>query len=92
MKLRYFTQCELFKNKLGCDTFCSFLLNKTSWACLLGSGLKFIFHENPLLLILFKSSSRSFAEVVISWNKEKRDVSSANSLTIEVKPSGKLLI
>ena len=34
----------LSKNKLGCYTLCCFLLHKTSWACLLGSGLKFMKH------------------------------------------------
>ena len=79
---------ELLKNKLGCDTFCIFLLNKTCWACLLGLGLKFIFHWNVQLLIFLSS----FAETLISWTAEKNDVSSANSLTTEVKLSGKLFI
>ena len=41
------------------------------------------------LSILFKSSLSSFAEEFISWTTEKREVSSANSLTMEVKPSSK---
>ena len=70
----------------------SFLLNKTSWACLLGSVLKLIFQWNARLLILLKCSLSSFAEVLISWTTEKKGVSSTNSLTKEVKPSGKSFI
>ena len=72
-----FETSALLQNNLGCDTFCSFLRNKSCWACLLGSGLK------------LKSSLRSFAETLISWTTEKRDVPSDNSLTIKIKQSGK---
>ena len=57
---------NLFAKRLYCkkqlDTLCSFLLNKTSWACLLGSELKLILHWNPQLFFFFKSSLSSFAE------------------------------
>ena len=87
--------CEmsvLLKNNLRCDTLWSFLLNETSWACLLGSAFRLIFHWNAQLLILFKSSLSFFAEALTSLTKEKRDVSSANRLTIKVKTSGKSFI
>ena len=51
----------------------------TSWACLLGSGLKLVSHWKAQSLILFKSFFSSFTEVVISCVTKNRDVSSASS-------------
>ena len=61
----------------------------TSWVCLLGSGLKFIFHWKAQLSILFKSWFNLFADECLSSVTEKIDVSSANSLGFEVKFSDK---
>ena len=58
----------------------------TSWACLLESGLKFIFHWKAQLLILAKSLFSSFADVFMSSVTESKDVSSANSLALEERP------
>ena len=62
---------------------------RTSWACLLGAGLKLIFHGKAQLFILFKSLFKFFADKFLSNITEKRDVSSANSLGFETKFSGK---
>ena len=61
----------------------------TSWACLLGSGLKLIFHWKAQSLIFFKSLFSSFTEVVVSCFTEHRDVSSANSFALEDKSPDK---
>ena len=64
----------------------------TSCACFFGSGLKIIFHWNVHFFILFRSSFKFFADKVISWTTERREVSSANSLVFETKLSQILLI
>ena len=70
----------------------SFLEKITSCACLLGSGLKLIFHWNAHLFIFFRSSFKFFADKVISWTTEKKEASSANSLGFETKLSERSLI
>ena len=65
---------------------------RTSWACLLGSGLKLIFNWKTQLCILFKSSFKFFADKSLSNITEKRDVSSANSLGFETRFSDKSFI
>ena len=82
----------LLKTKGGCDTFFNFLLKMTSWACLLRSGLKLIFHWKTQSLIFFKLLFSSFAEVVMSCVKEKRDVSSANNFALEDRSPEKLFM
>ena len=57
----------------------------TSCACLLGSGLKLIFH-------FFTSSFKFFADKVIFWKTKNREVSSADSLGFEIKLSERSLI
>ena len=69
-----------------------FLENITSWACLLGSGLKVIFHCIVQSLILLISLFNLFADVITSWTTEKREVSSANSLKFVIKSLERLLI
>ena len=78
----------MLKNNLGYDSLCGFLLklNKTLLTFLLGSGLKFIFHWNAHLSVLFKSSFSSFVEALILRATEKRDVLSANSSVLKAKP------
>ena len=44
----------LLKSKGGYVAFFNFLLNLTSWVCLLRSRLKFIFHWNAQTLIFFR--------------------------------------
>ena len=83
-----FFRKNLFKgssdwNKL----FWSFLENITSWACVLRSGLKFIFHWIVQFLILFRSLFKLIADVFTLWTIEKSEVSTAKSLTFIVKSS-----
>ena len=80
------------KTKGGCDTFFNFLLKMTSWACLLRSRLKLIFHWKTQSLIFFKLLFSSFAEVVMSCVKEKKDVSSANNFALEDRSPEKLFM
>ena len=51
----------------------------TSWACLVWSGLKFIFVWKARLFSFSKSLLWSFAGVWVSFTTEKKEVSSANS-------------
>ena len=62
----------------------------TSWACLLRSELKLIFHWKVRLFILFKSSFKFFADKSLSNITEKGNVSSAKTLGSETKFSDKL--
>ena len=55
----------------------------TSWACLVVSGLKFIFHRVGQLLILSKSLLRLFVEVWMSCITENKGVSSAKSFALD---------
>ena len=70
----------------------------TSEACLVVSGLKFIFHWVAQLLILsksllrFKSLIRLFAEVWMSCITENKDVSSAKSFALDERPSVRSLM
>ena len=70
------------------QTFFSFLEKITSWACLLGSGLKLIFHWKAHCFILERSLLSSKVVITESWITEKKEVSSAKSLVLEDKPSG----
>ena len=67
-------------------------LKMTSWACLVGSEIKFIFHWKTELFIIFKSLLRSFADAWVSCTTENEEVSSANSFTLVVRPSIRPLI
>ena len=57
----------------------TFLLKMTSWASLLGSGLKFIFHWKAQSLIILKLFYKFIFVEVILWKIEKRDVLAANN-------------
>ena len=70
----------------------SFLEKITSWACLLGSGLKLIFHWKAHCFILERSLLSSKVVITETWITEKREISSAKSLVLEDKPSDKSLI
>ena len=78
--------------------FYKFRLKMTSWACLVVSGLKFIFHWVAQLLILsksllrFKSLITLFAEVWMSRITENKDVSSAKSFALDERPSVRSLM
>ena len=74
---------RLLKNNSGWRIFFDFRLKMTSWACLLGSPLKFIFCWKSQLLILAKPLFSFFADVFMSSVTENKDVSSANSLSTE---------
>ena len=64
----------------------------TSWACLVVSGLKFIFHWVAELLILSKSLLRLFAEVWMSCVTENKDASSAKIFALDEMPSVRSLM
>ena len=83
MFLRFAWWNALLKTNGGCDTSFNFLVKMTSWACLLGSGLKLIFHWKSQSLIFFESLLSSFVEVVMSCVTENRDVSSVNNFALE---------
>ena len=76
----------IIAEKGGCVTFFNFLLNMTSWACLLRSGLKVIFHWKAQSLIFFRLLFNSIADAFISCTTENREVSLANSLAFDDKP------
>ena len=82
----------LLKFKDGWFGLLSFLEKIISCASLLESGLKLVFHRNAHLFIFLRSSCEFFADKVISWTTEKREVSSANSLGFESKLSERSLI
>ena len=82
----------LLKVRGGWFNFLVFLLKITSWACLLGSGLKLIFHWYAQLLIFTKSSFNSFLVLLLSRITENNDVSSANNLAFDERPFGRSLI
>ena len=58
----------------------------------LGSGLKSIFHWYAHWEITLRSRFKYLADSLGSWTIEKREVSSANNLAIELSPSGRSLI
>ena len=78
--------------KGGWKTFFSFLEKMTSRACLLGSGLKLIFHWKAHCFILERSILSSKVLITESWIMEKREASSAKSLVLEDKLWFKSLI
>ena len=64
----------------------------SSCACLVGSGLKLIFHWKTHSPIFFKSLFRSIFEASTFLTTEKSEVSSANNLGFDAKLSDKSLI
>ena len=78
----------LLKTKDGCGSFFILWLKITSWACLLGSGLKLIFHWKAHLLIFFRSSFNSLAENNDVSSATKFYKSSAKSLILIQNNSG----
>ena len=81
----------LLKHKGGWQTVFSFLKKITSWACLLRSRLKLIFHWQAHCFTLARSLLSSEVIITESWITEKREVSSAKRLVLEDKPSAKSL-
>ena len=59
---------------------------------MIGSGLKLIFHWYAQLLMLTKSLFNSFAVVFALWTIENNEVSSANNLAVDEKPSARSFI
>ena len=64
----------------------------TSFGCLLGSGLIYIFHWQAHWLIFHQSEFNSITVLFTSKTFEKRKVSSAKILHVEVIPSGRSVI
>ena len=77
----------LFKSKGGRVAFFNFLLNIISWAYLQRFGLKVIFQSKTNHWFFFRSLFNSIADVFILCTAENREVSSANSLAFDDKPS-----
>ena len=71
--------------------FLVFLLKITSWACMLGSGLKLILHWYAQLSIFTKSSINSFL-VVLLLSTTENNVSLANNSAFDERPFGRSLI
>ena len=63
----------LLNSNGGWTVFFNFWLKMTSCACLVVSGLKFVFHRVAQLLILSKSLLRLFAEVWMSCITENKE-------------------
>ena len=80
-----FSTTRLLKYKSGCFVECDFLKNIISWACLLGSGLKTIFHCSAYSWIFLKSLFSTFAVSKGSQISENKEVLSANSFTLLFK-------
>ena len=87
-----FTGVLLLKYTSGWIETVFLLLNIISCACLVGSGLNFIFHWKIHSLIFSRSWLRSFAEVSMPWTTENKDVSSANNLHLLLISFDKSLI
>ena len=66
----------LLKRIRGGQTFFSFLEKITSWACMLGSGLKLMFHWKARSFILDRSLLSCKVVTTESWATGKRKVSS----------------
>ena len=64
----------------------------TSFTCLVGSGLNDIFQLKAQSCIFTKSLFSLEAETLALFTTEKSKVSSANSLTLVVRPRGKSLM
>ena len=64
----------------------------TSFACLVGFGLNDIFQLKDPSRIFIKSLFSLEAETLVLFTTEKRQVSSANSLTLVVRPRGRSLM
>ena len=82
----------LLNSNGGWTVFFTLRLKMTSWACLVVSGLKFIFHWVAQLLILSKTLLRLFAEVWMSCITENKDVSSAKSFALDGRASFRSLM
>ena len=82
----------LLKNILGWIFLVVFLLKMTSWACFVGSGLKFIFHWKAHLFISCRSLLRLLAIFPGTLTVENRDVLSVNNLGLHWRLSDKSLM
>ena len=64
----------------------------TSWACLVVSGLKFIFYWVAQLLVLSKSLLRLFREIWMSCITENKNVTSGKIFALDERPSVRSLM
>ena len=78
-----------FKKTWGWKGFIVFQEKITSWVFLVRSGLNIFFHWYVYSEILFKSLLISSVETLMSFTIEKIDVSSAKSLTFDIKLLGR---
>ena len=81
----------LLKNVLRWIFLLVFLLKMTSWSCLVGSGLKLIFHWKAHLLFSFRSLLWFLAVLSGFLTVENRDVESSNNLGLHLRLSDKSL-
>ena len=82
----------LFDERQEWSNFIVFLLNITSYTCLVKSGLNAIFDWKSQLLITVRSLRKVAVVNLVSLTTEKRDLSSAKSLLFENFPFDKLLM
>ena len=68
------------------------VLKITFCACLVGSGLKFVFHWNVQVLALNSSLFKLLTDLVIFFTTVNKDVSSANNFGLDAKSSNKSLM
>ena len=87
-----FFKAMSLNERQGWSSFLIFLLNITSCACLVKSGLKIIFHWKAQLLITARSLRKVAALDWMSLTTEKRDASLAKSLQFEDTPFDKSLM
>ena len=80
----------LLKRKGKWQTFFTFLEKISSWACLLGLGLKLIFHWKAQCFILARLLLNFAFMITESWITEKRKVLSEKMLILEDKAPTKL--
>ena len=83
---------ELLKNKEGWVPGITFFEKITSFTCLVGSGLNDIFQLKAQSHIFSKSLFSLEADALALFKTEKREVPSANNLTLEVRSRGRSLM
>ena len=72
--------------------FFNFSTENDLFALFLGSGLHFIFYWEVQSLIFIESLFKLFAEELMFWTTEKREVLFPNNFVFEIKLSDKSLI
>ena len=84
--------CCCQKSEEECIPFFVFLLNITTSACLLESGLKLIFLWEGHLLTPTTSLFNYFVVVFALWTTENNEMSSGNNFAFDDRPQARPLI